>query len=649
MLDQIRPCLLPTAEVRRRSDGTEGIYDAATGHSYETTPEQVNLIALFDGKRTLLEISAEYMSRHGFVPFAAIDELMWGLVDAGLLMHPPQNLERLNMVDRSSWVDLLAPTPRLRWRMWLPTPLRALELILWPVLAVYSFIELPHLNLEPMDVLLFYPGVLIALTIRDRMKAAVCAVAGAPPKRTQLVTILGLVWFFAPDSNQVVLLGKGGRIATHVGAIVGAMCALLLCWPWPGLWAGAALVLLFDLCPLVQSSIESILSTATGQAQVRDQLRSFVGLPLLKAMVTFSVRRWGGFLVFSGLLGGLWLLALFLMIFGLGLTTAMRLIELGGTVSGNMQWVAGGGAMALFAICPLPLVLAAFQFIESAFEFFWPRETGGKTAGGAAEFAAFRSIPLFSKLSDHDLAKIASHSREVTYGAGEKIVEEGAPGNTFCSIRRGTVTVIRGEASQRPRVVARLGAGDCFGETAMLKDGVRTATVRAVTETVVIELASEAFEKVVATVGGVDFAAVLRAASAIGKSKLFKELPPERLSSLASKFIPRSVPSNTNVITFGETGDEFFLIAKGTVDVLSGEGKKLVSLKDGDVFGEIALLRNVPRTATVRTTTDTLVLVLGRDVFLQALRADLALSSRVEEIAASRTGERPAFVPAKQA
>ena len=69
MLDQIRPCLLPNAEIRRRSDGTEGIYDAATGHSFETSPEQANLVQLFDGKRSLLEISAEYMNRYGFVPF----------------------------------------------------------------------------------------------------------------------------------------------------------------------------------------------------------------------------------------------------------------------------------------------------------------------------------------------------------------------------------------------------------------------------------------------------------------------------------------------------------------------------------------------------------------------------------------------------
>ena len=71
MLDQVRPGLLPSAEVRQRSDGTEGIYDAETGNSFETAPDQANLVTLFDGKRSLLEISAEYLNRHGFVPFAA--------------------------------------------------------------------------------------------------------------------------------------------------------------------------------------------------------------------------------------------------------------------------------------------------------------------------------------------------------------------------------------------------------------------------------------------------------------------------------------------------------------------------------------------------------------------------------------------------
>ena len=110
----------------------------------------------------------------------------------------------------------------------------------------------------------------------------------------------------------------------------------------------------------------------------------------------------------------------------------------------------------------------------------------------------------------------------------------------------------------------------------------------------------------------------------------------ERLSSLAAQFVPRSVPAGTDVVRFGEQGSEFYLVAKGAVDVLSSEGKKLVTLGDGDHFGEIALLRSVPRTATVRAVTDTLLLVLSREVFLEALNADLSLSAKVEKIVAAR-------------
>ena len=70
--------------------------------------------------------------------------------------------------------------------------------------------------------------------------------------------------------------------------------------------------------------------------------------------------------------------------------------------------------------------------------------------------------------------------------------------------------------------------------------------------------------------------------------------------------------------------------------MLSAEGKKLNQLGDGDHFGEIALLRSVPRTATVRALTDTLLLVLSREVFLEALNADLSLSAKIENIVASR-------------
>ncbi len=639
MLDQIRPCLLPSAEIRQRSDGTEGIYDAPSGASFETSPEQANLVQLFDGKRSLLEISAEYMNRHGFVPFAAMDELVWGLTDAHLLVDPPQNIDRLGA---SAWVELVTPTSRARWKMPWPTALRALELLAWPALAIFTVLTTPQNALGPLDVALFYPGLLLALVLRDRFKGAVCALSGFAPRRLQLTVVLGLVFYVAPDDAVVVLMDRRARVMAHFGALLGVASALALAWPWPGVWAGAAIVLLLDLSPLVESSASSMMRVITRQTNLREHLRTYLGLPLIRDLFKMKVARSERALFGVGLYASAWMMLLFFLILGLGLSTGMRLIELGGKESGSMQVLTGIGAMALFAICPVPILLGVTQVIESAFAVLWPRDTGGRQASGAADLTAFRSIPLFSKLADADLAAIAAQSKQVTYGPGELIVEEGSPGDTFYSIRSGSVLVARGASSDRARVVARLGAGDCFGETAMLKDGVRTASVRAATRTVVIELASEAFEKMVATVGGVDFAAVLRAANAIGKSKLFKGLPPERLSSLASKFVPRALPAGTDVVKFGDEGHEFFLIARGEVEVLSGEGKLLTTLKDGDHFGEIALLRSVPRTATVRTTADCLVLALSRDVFLSALHADLTLSARVEQIAATRApGDTP--------
>lgn len=637
MLDQIRPCLLPHAELRRRSDGTAGIYDPESGRSFEGTAEHANLLSLFDGKRSLLEISAEYMNLHGYVPFAAIDELMWGLVDAKLLIDPPRNLDRMGSVDRSSWIDLIVPTSRARFKLPWPAALRALEVLAWPALAVWIVSNLPAHGLRPIDVVLVPFGIVLALVLRDRFKAAVCALSGFSPRRTHLVTVLGLIHYLAPDDDVIVLMDRRSRFVAHVGAAVGAATALALGSPWPGVWAGAAMVLLLDLCPLVQSSGSELLITLTREPHLRHHLRTYVGLPLIKDVVRFRVAKGEGPLLVAGLLTMAWLALLFFFIFGLGLSTGMQLIALGGDESEPvMQLLAGGGAMLLFALCPVPLMLVAFHLIESAFDTFWPRDTGGRQAGGAVDKGVFRSIPLFSKLADADLDAIAAQSKLVTYGAGETIVEEGAPGDTFYSVRSGSVVVARGGSAERSRILARLGPGDCFGETAMLKDGVRTASVRAVTKTQLIELASSAFEQVVTRVGGVDFAAVLRAAGAIGKSKLFKELPPERLSSLSSRFLPRSLPAGTDVVRYGDQGHEFFLIAKGQVEVLSSEGKLLTKLGDGDHFGEIALLKSVPRTATVRTLVDTLVLVLDRDVFLAALQADLALSNRVQQIAAAR-------------
>jgi CRP-like cAMP-binding protein len=636
MTDEFRPLLLPTAQVRARSDGTEGIYDAETGRCLETAPDQANLVQLCDGTRSLLEISAEFLSRYGFVPFAALTDLIRALARAQLLANPPAELERMGLSDFGTWADLFSPSVLWRRRARAPLAMRVFLVAHWVALAAFFALK-PTAPLSPLDVGLVYVGASMAMMLRGGTKALVCALFGHAPQRFLVTHLFGLL-YAEPDHRIAALLDRRPRALAHLAALVGVGCAVLIGTIRPGLQAGAMAVLVVDLCPFIASSGGSLLALLAGRANLREHVRAYLGRQLGKRLLSLRRLRADRDLLVTSLLSlawGAWGVALTIT---LGLSTSTQLIELGIRSQGARAAVAYGGAMVLFIVCPLLLLMLFGKVLEEFFSFLWAaRASGGKRAEGTAYLEAFRSIPLFSKLSDADLLAMAAEAREVTYEPGHAIVQQGTKGETFYSVRSGVVAIESEDQAQRTRVVARLAAGDCFGETALVEDGLRTATVRAMTETVVVELGRAAFDKVAATVGGVDFGAVLRAASAVGKSKVFRDLPAERRSALAMKFVPRSVAAATDVVRFGEKGDEFYLVAQGELEVLDANGVTLTRLGAGDHFGEIALLRNVPRTATVRTTADSLLLVLSREIFLGALTADLALSERVEQIARMRS------------
>ena len=117
---------------------------------------------------------------------------------------------------------------------------------------------------------------------------------------------------------------------------------------------------------------------------------------------------------------------------------------------------------------------------------------------------------------------------------------------------------------------------------------------------------------------------------------LFQPLRPALQEDLAHKLIAVRVPAGATVITEGELGDRFYLIESGRLDAVRGEAL-LTEMGPGECFGEIALLRDVPRTATVIAREDSVLQALDRADFLAALggepeaysRADLLVSRRI--------------------
>jgi MFS family permease len=118
---------------------------------------------------------------------------------------------------------------------------------------------------------------------------------------------------------------------------------------------------------------------------------------------------------------------------------------------------------------------------------------------------------------------------------------------------------------------------------------------------------------------------------------IFTPLPEAVLEQLARDAQPLHVTAGRRIVTAGERGDDFYVIVKGHVEV-HADGKPPQLLHEGDSFGEIALLRDIPRTATVTATDAVELLTIERDEFLAAVTGDAESAAAAHAVAAARLG-----------
>ena len=109
---------------------------------------------------------------------------------------------------------------------------------------------------------------------------------------------------------------------------------------------------------------------------------------------------------------------------------------------------------------------------------------------------ALREIDLFRPLSDQELRTAAARCRALHYAAGERIIEEGAPGDSFFVVDRGEVEVSKELGGVR-RTLARLMEGQFFGEMALLTGERRAATVMAATDVDLFTLDKTGFQDII--------------------------------------------------------------------------------------------------------------------------------------------------------
>jgi hypothetical protein len=118
--------------------------------------------------------------------------------------------------------------------------------------------------------------------------------------------------------------------------------------------------------------------------------------------------------------------------------------------------------------------------------------------------------------------------------------------------------------------------------------------------------------------------------------RIFRPLPAPAIEGLAHSLLPVDVRAGTIVVREGDVGDRFYAIADGELEVTQN-GRSLRRLGRADGFGEIALLRDVPRTASVTAVTDSRLYALDKESFVLALTGHAPATDAADEIIRERS------------
>ena len=252
-----------------------------------------------------------------------------------------------------------------------------------------------------------------------------------------------------------------------------------------------------------------------------------------------------------------------------------------------------------------------------------------------ARFAASaQGIPFLASLTEDDIKQLAAKLKLERYKTGEAIIRQGEPGDRFCFIQRGNCTVAIADVSGLDHEVAQIGKGDFFGEVALVQPIDRTATVRAQSDVEVLSLAREEFLNIAekSAVPTHELLAQIRNAAFIRNHRFFATLAPSEVRSVLQRIKERKVEATQVVVQQGEEGNALFLIREGTCDVehtREGATQTVAQLSVGDHFGEIALMAEGTRTATVRATQQSVLLeipdALFKDILLKNFDAVVQL------------------------
>jgi len=206
---------------------------------------------------------------------------------------------------------------------------------------------------------------------------------------------------------------------------------------------------------------------------------------------------------------------------------------------------------------------------------------------------------MFSNLEAKDMETIIMAMKEVPMTAGERVIKEGDDGDFLFVIETGSLECIK-TVDGEEKVVKTCDPGDVFGELALLYNCPRAASVVAKGDCVCWQLDRESFNHIVkdsAVKRRERYDAFLKSVALIASIGAYER------SQIADALVPETFNKGEVVVRQDEPGDKFYIVEEGALFATKGDAR-VMEYKSGDYFGELALLKNQPRAASVTVESD---------------------------------------------
>lgn len=251
-------------------------------------------------------------------------------------------------------------------------------------------------------------------------------------------------------------------------------------------------------------------------------------------------------------------------------------------------------------------------------------------------------LPLFNYLSSQLLEMIVNRSELKEYPKDTPVIVQGDQASHLYVLLSGGLIVKKQMPSGRTQNISEILPVSIFGEVAVIEEIKRTASVTTTEKSIVLEVPAKMLRQIA------DDAQYIREIqsfkNAISVNQFFSSAPvfKDLSETVVQYFISKSRFENflPNQIIFKQTdpGDGFYLLLRGSVGV-SVNGHTVTRIQQGGFFGEISMIADVARTATIYAVEPVQVLKISRDVFWEILSMDITMAMFIESVGEMRIRE----------